>query len=97
MKKAARLNLDDPFRQGATIRLPAEGDVIFTGDLHGHKDNFAKLIDIAALERYPDRHIILHEATHNIQFGMFDRDISFRTIEHDRRVRPPEPCGDGNP
>jgi len=81
MKKAARLNLDDPLRKGATIELPPTGDVIFTGDLHGHKDNFTKLIEIAQLGRYPERHIILHEATHNIQFGLFDRDISFRTIE----------------
>lgn len=81
MKKAARLDLEDPCRRGATIHLPAACDVIFTGDLHGHKDNLAKLVEIAALHRYPDRHIILHEATHNIQFGLIDRDISFRSIE----------------
>ncbi|MCI0341737.1 MAG: metallophosphoesterase [Planctomycetales bacterium] len=81
MKKAARLTLDDPTRRGQTYFLPGEGDVIFTGDLHGHKDNLARIIEIAALHRYPERHIILHEATHNIQFGLIDRDISFRTIE----------------
>ncbi|MHC5020449.1 MAG: metallophosphoesterase [Planctomycetota bacterium] len=81
MKKAARLNLEDPFRSGATITLPKDGDVIYTGDLHGHKDNFAKLIEIADLDRYTDRHIVLHEVTHNIQFDTIDRDISFRSIE----------------
>ena len=50
-------------------------------DLHGHKDNFAKLIEIADLDRYTERHIVLHEVTHNIQFDTIDRDISFRSIE----------------
>lgn len=81
MKKAARLNLEDPFRKGAVIHLPDRGEAFFTGDLHGHKDNLNRLIEIADLETFLDRHLILQEVVHNIQFGLIDRDISFRVLE----------------
>jgi hypothetical protein len=81
MKKAARLNLDDPFRKGATIELPPRGEALFTGDLHGHKDNMARIIEIAELETFLDRHLVIQEVVHNIQFGLIDRDISFRVLE----------------
>ncbi len=81
MKKAARLNLDDPFRQGAVIDLPARGEAMFTGDLHGAKDNMNRIIEIADLDTFLDRHLIIHEVVHNIQFGLIDRDISFRVLE----------------
>ncbi|MHC4777464.1 MAG: metallophosphoesterase [Planctomycetota bacterium] len=81
MKKAARLNLEDPFRKGAVIELPAVGEALFTGDLHGHKDNLSRIIEIADLETFLDRHLVIQEIVHNIQFGLIDRDISFRVLE----------------
>lgn len=81
MKKAARLNLDDPYRHGAVIHLPPRGEALFTGDLHGAKDNMARIIELADLDTYLDRHLVLQEVVHNIQFGLIDRDISFRVLE----------------
>ncbi|MHC5040241.1 MAG: metallophosphoesterase [Planctomycetota bacterium] len=81
MKKAARLNLDDPLRKGAVIHLPPRGEVLFTGDLHGAKENMSRIIEIAELETYLDRHLVIQEVVHNIQFGLIDRDISFRVLE----------------
>jgi hypothetical protein len=81
MKKAARLNLEDPYRRGAVVVLPSEGDAIFTGDLHGAKDNIGRLIEIADLENNPKRHLLIQEIVHNIQFGLIGRDISFRVLE----------------
>jgi hypothetical protein len=81
MKKAARLNLEDPFRKGAVIELPARGEALFTGDLHGAKENMNRLIELADLETFLDRHLIIQEVVHNIQFGLVDRDISFRVLE----------------
>jgi hypothetical protein len=81
MKKAARLNLEDPCRHGSVIHLPGEGDAIFTGDLHGAKDNMGRLIEIADLENHPKRHLLIQEIVHNIQFGLIGRDISFRVLE----------------
>jgi len=87
MKKAARLNLDSALRKGATVYLPSEGDVIFTGDLHGHKENMARIIEIADLDHHPHRHLVLQELTHNIQFGLTDRDISFRVLERAAQLK----------
>jgi hypothetical protein len=81
MKKAARLNLDDPLREGAVVHLPPRGEALFTGDLHGAKENMSRIIDIADLDTFFDRHLILQEVVHNIQFGLIDRDISFRVLE----------------
>jgi len=81
MKKAARLNLDDPYRKGAVVHLPPRGEAMFTGDLHGAKANMGRIIEIADLDTFLDRHLVLQEVVHNIQFGLVDRDISFRVLE----------------
>ncbi len=63
-REAARLNNEDPHRQGGIIRLPAYGQCVMTGDLHGHVKNFEKLQRYAMLDRAPARHVILHEMVH---------------------------------
>lgn len=63
-RDAARLNLNDPYRQGAIIRLPGYGQVVMTGDLHGNKKNYEKLQHYAMLDRVSARHVILHELVH---------------------------------
>ena len=63
-REAARLNLEDPLRKGAVIHFPGYGQVVMTGDLHGHRKNLAKLEKYAMLDRVPARHVILHEIVH---------------------------------
>jgi len=64
LSRAAALNREDALRDGSLLRLPDYGQVVMTGDLHGHRANFAKLLRYAALDRTPQRHVILHELIH---------------------------------
>jgi len=63
-REAAELNLDDPFRKGSQILLPDYGQVVVTGDLHGHRRNFAKLVKYCGLASSRSRHVILQEIIH---------------------------------
>ncbi len=64
-REAAQLNREDPYRQGGILRLPAYGQAVMTGDLHGHQKNLEKLKHYAMLERVAARHVILHELIHS--------------------------------
>jgi hypothetical protein len=57
-------NRQDPCRVGNVIHLPAQGDVIMTGDLHGHVRNFERICAYARLDEHPQRHLVLHELLH---------------------------------
>lgn len=54
----------DKFRRGNVIHLPAEGSLIITGDIHGHRRNFERIAAFADLANNPDRHIVLQEIIH---------------------------------
>jgi len=62
--RAAELNLSESHREASIVRLPAYGQGVMTGDLHGHKKNFEKLQKYAMLDRVSARHVILHEIAH---------------------------------
>lgn len=64
LRQAAKLNLEDPYRDGSILRLPAYGQAVMTGDLHGNQKNFEKLQKYAMLDRAQARHVILHEMIH---------------------------------
>jgi predicted phosphodiesterase len=54
----------DKFRRGNLIHLPAEGSLIITGDIHGHRRNFERIVAFADLANNSDRHIVLQEIIH---------------------------------
>jgi hypothetical protein len=54
----------DKFRRGNVVHLPAEGSLIVTGDLHGHRRNFERIVAFADLANNPDRHVLLQEIIH---------------------------------
>ena len=54
----------DKFRRGNVIHLPDNGSLILTGDIHGHRRNFERIVAFADLANNPDRHIILQEIIH---------------------------------
>jgi hypothetical protein len=64
LQHAAELNREDPLRRGSLLAFPNYGQLVMTGDMHGHKRNFEKLRQYAALDRAPHRHVMLHELIH---------------------------------
>jgi hypothetical protein len=65
-REAAEANRRTRHRQGNVVVLdPAAGDeVMITADLHGHRLNFNRLLEIAALESHPRRHLVVQEVCH---------------------------------
>lgn len=63
-EQAARANREDICRNGNIICLDRPGEVIMTGDLHGHDRNLDRLVSIARLEENPNRHLVIHEILH---------------------------------
>jgi len=64
LKQGAQANNADQFRKGNLLSLPAEGTLVATGDIHGHRRNFERIVAFADLPANPDRHIILQEIIH---------------------------------
>ncbi len=78
--EAARLNLEDPLRQGSLIRLPPYGQAVMTGDLHGNRKNMEKLQKYAMLDRVAARHVFLHELAHSEPAFLADPDHSHEVM-----------------
>jgi hypothetical protein len=64
LKEGIEANHADKFRRANVVHLPAEGDLILTGDLHGHRRNFEKIVTFADLDGHPDRHVLFQEIIH---------------------------------
>jgi hypothetical protein len=77
LKQATELNLEDPLRDGSLLRFANYGQVVMTGDLHGNRRNFEKLVRYCRLETTPVRHILLHEMIHSepLGAGWMDRSV----------------------
>lgn len=76
----------DKFRRGNVVHLPAEGNLIITGDIHGHLRNFERIVAFADLSNNPDRHIILQEIIHggpeDSKGGCLSYKLLFETIRY---------------
>ena len=64
LNKGAQANSTDSFRDGNLIRLPSEGSLVVSGDIHGHRRNFERIVAFADLDNNPNRHIVLQEIIH---------------------------------
>jgi hypothetical protein len=64
LKKGSEANTKDGFRKGNLICLPADASLIVSGDIHGHRRNFERLMTFAELPNNPNRHIVLQEIIH---------------------------------
>ncbi len=64
--RAADVNRQMSGRRGSTIELTPElaDEVMITGDVHGHRGNFDRIRQIAALDANPRRHLVLQEVCH---------------------------------
>ncbi len=65
-QQATEANYKTPGREGNTVTLTPElaGEVMITGDLHGHRRNFNGIKKTAALDVHARRHLILQEVCH---------------------------------
>jgi hypothetical protein len=79
-EEAATLNLEDHYREGCILRLPAYGQAVMTGDLHGHRKNFEKLQKYAMLDRVRARHVVLHEIIHAEPASLAEQDHSHEVL-----------------
>lgn len=79
MDKAAAMNQKDPCLRGRLVELPARGEVMVTGDLHGNLSNFRRITRIADLQHHPQRHLILQELLHSMYCDTPDR--SYQLLE----------------
>lgn len=77
-ESAAKANYNDPYRRGQLIELPAKGDLMVTGDLHGNQVNYEAILEMADLDAYPNRHLVIQEVTHVLELGP---DTSSEVIE----------------
>ncbi len=64
LNKGISANHTDRFRRGNIVRLPAEGTLVVSGDLHGHRRNFERIVTYADLGDHPNRHLVLQEIIH---------------------------------
>ena len=80
LRLAARYNRDDPLRKGSLLEFPNYGQLVMTGDMHGHERNLDKLVKFCHLERYPVRHVILHELVHAEPERLSDPEFSARLL-----------------
>ncbi len=80
IREAARLNRENALREGSLLRFPDYGQLVMTGDMHGHLRNFAKLQRYADLANAPARHVILHEHIHAEHSGPIGDDNSIELV-----------------
>jgi hypothetical protein len=63
-REAAALNRDCPLRRGSTLVFPNYGQLVVTGDMHGHRRNFQRIRNYCDLAHSPARHVLLQEIIH---------------------------------
>ncbi len=74
------MNLEDPVRTGSLLSFPPYGQVVATGDLHGHRRNFTKLVKYCGLEGAPGRLVLLQELIHGEPEGLHQPDRSHELL-----------------
>ena len=66
--KAADAVRQTPGRKGRFVQLNGAAEVLVVGDLHGNLHAFKKVLVAAALDRHPQRHLVLQELIHGPVF-----------------------------
>ena len=87
LKKGIEANRSVALRAGNVINLPESGKVIITGDLHGHRRNFERVVSFADLQSNPQTFVIFQEILHGgpedeqggcLSFGLFMDVLSYQ-------------------
>ncbi|MFA5423615.1 MAG: metallophosphoesterase [Phycisphaerae bacterium] len=76
----------DRYRKGNIINLPANCTLIATGDIHGHRRNYERIVTYADLADNPQAHVLLHELIHggdeDEQGGCLSYELLFDAIRY---------------
>lgn len=70
----------DRYRRGNVISLPPDGTLIATGDIHGHRRNFERIVTFADLKNNPKTHVLLHELIHGGPEDAFGGCMSYELL-----------------
>lgn len=76
---ATEIMLNDPNRSGCVVRIPADGTLLATGDLHDNPMHLAKVIMLARLDKSPSNHVVVHELIHGDRL-VNGLDLSYRML-----------------
>jgi hypothetical protein len=76
-REVSALLQNDANRRGNLLHFGEGDEIVFAGDIHGHRQNLAKIINFAALGSHPSRKLILHEIIH----GPLDAERQDRSLE----------------
>lgn len=79
-REAARLNTECPLRRGSTLVFPNYGQLVITGDLHGHRRNYERIQNYCDLPHSPARHVILQEIIHEEPSAVGAADMSHESL-----------------
>ncbi len=64
LNNGLKANQEDKFRKKNLILLPSSGELVITGDLHGHQRNLDRIVTYCDLEHHPNRHVVFQEIIH---------------------------------
>jgi hypothetical protein len=82
IRKATELFRSTPGRAGSVITVETALEVMVVGDLHGNLPAFRQALTVAALDKHPQRHLVLQELVHEISKSNEDRpDRSHRLVD----------------
>lgn len=62
--RAAELNRNDARRAGNIVEFEAESEILYTGDIHGHRNNLSRILAYADVSACPQRRLVLQEIIH---------------------------------
>ena len=80
LMSAAHQAAGNPLRNGQLLHLPAEGELMISGDLHNHRRNFERIVALAALDAFGQRHVVLQELIHGGALGAQGEDNSLDLV-----------------
>jgi Calcineurin-like phosphoesterase len=81
VRRAADCFRNTPGRRGHVVNLGDALDLCIAGDLHGHVDNFSRLLKVADLAQHPRRHLVVQEVIHGNFHYHDDSDKSHQMLD----------------
>lgn len=65
-QQAAEANRTHPLRVGSVVELTTTNaaEILVAADIHGHRLNFQRIVELANLTRQPQRHLLVQEVCH---------------------------------